>query len=68
MKGKLKGYDPNLGKTFAQSSDGFVLGRGKSSAKKSATQEDLGQQPPQEAQDDVVESLVDRLKAQKSAQ
>ena len=31
MKGKNMGYDPDLGRKFAEESNGFVIGRGKSS-------------------------------------
>ena len=31
MKGKNMGYDPDLGRKFAEESNGCVIGRGKSS-------------------------------------
>jgi hypothetical protein len=38
MKGTFKGYDPELGKKFSDESSGLVIGRAKSSQKKSEAQ------------------------------
>lgn len=35
MKGTFKGYDPELGKKFMEESNGLVIGRARSSPKKS---------------------------------
>ncbi len=38
MKGTFKGYDPELGKKFSDESSGLVIGRAKSSPRKSEAQ------------------------------
>lgn len=38
MKGTFKGYDPELGRKFAEEAGGLVMGFGRSSARKSEAQ------------------------------
>lgn len=61
MKVISKGHDPDLGRKFASEYGGAIFGRPRRSRRKTVTQEDLGQRPPQEAQDEIVSALVRRL-------